>query len=271
MARNLTKLLGAFIAGGTFVVVAPQAKALQDTQSTTTVGFSTSASGQGATASSSPLSLSFAGFNPASIPAGRTNVKLTGYQFEIVSADYSGTVNLTTAFPDVSGNTYNFTLNGQTFFQGLQQLGNGPMYVNTSTIAANLTPSSLSSTAGPCTPPFGCANFVTATISGNLANVTSTFQSVPASGTGSDLTQVAPYPNPVVSSSYYTTWTLAVTPSTGGSTTLTPSVINGLVKVNYQYTYDPDSASVPGPLPLLGAGAAFGWSRSLRKRISVTV
>ena len=30
---------------------------------------------------------------------------------------------------------------------------------------------------------------------------------------------------------------------------------------------DPTS-SVPGPLPLLGAGAAFGWSRRLRKRIA---
>jgi MYXO-CTERM domain-containing protein len=29
----------------------------------------------------------------------------------------------------------------------------------------------------------------------------------------------------------------------------------------------PTPASVPGPLPLLGAGAAFGWSRRLRKRI----
>jgi hypothetical protein len=28
------------------------------------------------------------------------------------------------------------------------------------------------------------------------------------------------------------------------------------------------SASVPGPLPLVGAGAAFGWSRRLRKRIA---
>lgn len=27
-------------------------------------------------------------------------------------------------------------------------------------------------------------------------------------------------------------------------------------------------AEVPGPLPLLGAGAAFGWSRRLRRRIS---
>jgi MYXO-CTERM domain-containing protein len=28
----------------------------------------------------------------------------------------------------------------------------------------------------------------------------------------------------------------------------------------------PPPASVPGPLPLLGAGAAFGWARRLRKR-----
>ena len=30
----------------------------------------------------------------------------------------------------------------------------------------------------------------------------------------------------------------------------------------------PHSADVTGPLPLLGAAAAFGWSRRLRKRIS---
>jgi len=29
----------------------------------------------------------------------------------------------------------------------------------------------------------------------------------------------------------------------------------------------PPAASVPGPLPLFGAGAAFGWSRKLRRRI----
>jgi hypothetical protein len=29
-------------------------------------------------------------------------------------------------------------------------------------------------------------------------------------------------------------------------------------------------SSVPGPLPLLGAGAAFGWSRQLRKRIGAS-
>jgi len=30
----------------------------------------------------------------------------------------------------------------------------------------------------------------------------------------------------------------------------------------------PATSSVPGPLPLFGAGAAFGWSRRLRKRIA---
>jgi hypothetical protein len=33
----------------------------------------------------------------------------------------------------------------------------------------------------------------------------------------------------------------------------------------------PPGATVPGPLPLLGAGAAFGWSRRLRKRIAAPV
>lgn len=30
----------------------------------------------------------------------------------------------------------------------------------------------------------------------------------------------------------------------------------------------PNAASVPGPLPLLGAGTAFGWSRHLRRRVT---
>jgi hypothetical protein len=35
-------------------------------------------------------------------------------------------------------------------------------------------------------------------------------------------------------------------------------------------TFD-DNTRVPGPLPILGAGAAFGFSRKLRKRIKATV
>jgi hypothetical protein len=32
----------------------------------------------------------------------------------------------------------------------------------------------------------------------------------------------------------------------------------------------PDSAKVPGPLPILGAGMAFGFSRRLRRRVQVS-
>jgi hypothetical protein len=38
---------------------------------------------------------------------------------------------------------------------------------------------------------------------------------------------------------------------------------------NYAYVERAPSTSVPGPLPLFGAVAAFGWSRRLRKRIAV--
>ena len=36
--------------------------------------------------------------------------------------------------------------------------------------------------------------------------------------------------------------------------------------VTYNYVASPSVAGAPGPLPLLGAGAAWGWSRQLRRR-----
>jgi len=53
------------------------------------------------------------------------------------------------------------------------------------------------------------------------------------------------------------TWTLQ--PLNGSD----PYTANDTIKV---VIGAPPSASVPGPLPLLGAGAAFGWARRLRKR-----
>jgi uncharacterized repeat protein (TIGR03803 family) len=38
----------------------------------------------------------------------------------------------------------------------------------------------------------------------------------------------------------------------------------------YEFNLGNDPApAVPGPLPLLGAGAAFGWSRQLRRRVKL--
>ena len=72
---------------------------------------------------------------------------------------------------------------------------------------------------------------------------------------------------PIVSTATFNGTTLAslglTTPGLIGTWTLngtseTIDVVNGA----------PSAAAVPGPLPLFGAGAAFGWSRRLRKRIA---
>ena len=53
-------------------------------------------------------------------------------------------------------------------------------------------------------------------------------------------------------------------PTLSGSAVAKPFIM-GFVAVQYQYN---DPSPVPGPLPLFGAAAAFGWSRRLRKRVS---
>lgn len=52
----------------------------------------------------------------------------------------------------------------------------------------------------------------------------------------------------------------------GGGTTTTQALLSQLVVRAVPPSPSPGS-SVPGPLPLLGAGAAFGWSRRLRCRL----
>jgi hypothetical protein len=48
---------------------------------------------------------------------------------------------------------------------------------------------------------------------------------------------------------------------------VTQGSINSFQNSFTQITRDPQEESVPGPLPLLGAGAAFGFSRRLRTRV----
>lgn len=53
----------------------------------------------------------------------------------------------------------------------------------------------------------------------------------------------------------------------GSSSVGTKDFLYGL-QTRFNYTYDLGPAqSVPGPLPLFGAAAAFGYSRKLRNRI----
>ena len=71
---------------------------------------------------------------------------------------------------------------------------------------------------------------------------------------------------PIVSSATFTSTTLA---GLGFTTTglIGTWTLNGTSET-IQVFLGPPAAAVPGPLPLLGAGAAFGWSRRLRKRIA---
>jgi hypothetical protein len=43
---------------------------------------------------------------------------------------------------------------------------------------------------------------------------------------------------------------------------------NNLTISNFSFSAPTPPAGVPGPLPLFGAGAAYGWSRRLRRRLS---
>lgn len=71
--------------------------------------------------------------------------------------------------------------------------------------------------------------------------------------------------------SYFTgTPTIAVTETlyTKTQTPLSPSLAFDPAKLNFAGDIILEYEYVPGPLPLLGAGAAFGWTRRLRRRIS---
>jgi hypothetical protein len=62
----------------------------------------------------------------------------------------------------------------------------------------------------------------------------------------------------------------ALTPGTYDFNVIAPGVA-GAVETDRITVRDDDIASVPGPLPLLGVGAGFAWSRRLRNRIRKSV
>jgi len=76
--------------------------------------------------------------------------------------------------------------------------------------------------------------------------------------------------------SYATTYASFTSPAGGavvfdGTTGLfDPTTLSGQFYIQYEYT-SPPSATTPGPLPLLGAGAAFAYSRQIRRRIKSSV
>ncbi|MCP9902322.1 hypothetical protein KBZ12_17265 [Cyanobium sp. Cruz CV13-4-11] len=72
--------------------------------------------------------------------------------------------------------------------------------------------------------------------------------------------------SPIVSSATFNSQTLATLNFTTTGLIGTWSLTG--TSETIQVIIGAPAAAVPGPLPLLGAGAAFGWSRRLRKRIA---
>ena len=73
---------------------------------------------------------------------------------------------------------------------------------------------------------------------------------------------------PIVSSATFNTPTLAGLGFTSGLSGLIGTWTLDNTRESIRVILGAPAAAVPGPLPLFGAAAAFGWSRRLRKRIA---
>ncbi len=146
-----------------------------------------------------------------------------------------------------------------------------------STSSCNLHGVIISSIGIICTGPF-TANLSTYPITGPTSFNGSVNREADSStgiatilGGNDDIALPAAYVSgtPIVSSSTFNGQTLASLgfTTTGLIGTWTLGGTSDTIQV-FLGPPSPSGAAVPGPLPLLGAGAAFSWSRRLRKRIA---
>jgi uncharacterized repeat protein (TIGR03803 family) len=114
---------------------------------------------------------------------------------------------------------------------------------------------------GTALTPASDGTFYGTTYFGGANNIGSIYQFDPGSGSITLKASFTGYPN---GGDYpFVTMTPAGDGTFYGATTFGGAYDSGSI-----YQFDPNaSSSVPGPLPLMGAGAAFGWSRRLRRRI----
>ena len=183
---------------------------------------------------------SFNGFDPGAVPGSHINPQLYGFRYYIKNVNLGGSVLL----GSFSGP---FPLN----------------YNVTPSIALRLD--SIVPTSGPPVQFTVSADPISGTFTGPGATTYNISKTVPFAAS-TDIALPPPVstftkPNNVTTDYYQTAWSLS--PSiTGLLSDLSQASISGEFGLEYVYTY------VPGPLPILGSAAAFGWSRRLRRRIS---
>jgi len=186
---------------------------------------------------------SFNGFDPAAIPPSHLNPQLYGFRYYIKNVSLGGSVVLgsfTGPFPL----NYNVTPSVALKLDSI--------------VPTSATPVQFTVSANPISGTFNSLGFASFPISKTVPFAASTDIALPPPV--STFTK----PNNVTTDYFQTAWSLS--PSiTGLVSDLSLSSISGEFGLEYVYTY------VPGPLPILGSAAAFGWSRRLRRRISKAV
>ena len=224
-----------------------------------------------------PTSLSFQNFNSIA-PGSGSGLTLTGVSYKIAGAS-NGTGSATADGNPVVTNT-NRTGNSQAFISYAPQfnlLANGGN-------AQSLTGGSQNASPNPvnCNSYEECPG--PANLGGNLIPSRATrdmdlngiYRGSPTSfaslvGAARTAFSSGVITSPTASANFSGT-------GTGMSYTFDPSpdpgfvekpYLQGFIALEYQYDNPPTpGARVPGPLPLVGAAAAFGWSRRLKNRIS---
>ena len=243
LTRHALLLLAA---GAAMATVASPAHAITLTQDTIPVAFSTN--GNQTSAAPNTTAINFQPFTAS------TSDTLTGVTLKFVpSPVFTGNASLVNFATGPSTITYAGTAAPSFTFSGIGGSSTGT--------ASAFTLSQTSVT----NPVLTVATIVVATIGGNYGGTVSALSAatVPLQNYFSTAPSI---------SSYYANWIITGTPTTGAAGNVTPAfftpgTLDGQVYLSYQYTAPDPINPVPGPLPILGAGAAFGFSRKLRQRI----
>jgi hypothetical protein len=220
----------------TVVACAAPAHAVLATQTVGPVSFSTS----GTAISTSTTPSSFPGFNTSL--GTLSGVKVTNAAGNAFTGTFSGNG----AIGNIFGSTTRvYTLTAFPAFS----------FSNSSSISGTPAPVTISPNSIP-------PNTLT-TLSGNYSGTTTSIT------TNTPVLKSYFSGSPAISS-YLTSYSFSSVPSGGASTVepegVTWATFSGNIWLTYEYEAAP-TIETPSPLPLLGAGAAFMFSRKLRRRI----
>lgn len=188
--------------------------------------------------------LSFSRFDPSAIPASlhRKNIQLLGYDYILRNVNVGGVVSLGNSSPaPISGPFYSqVALN-------FDRLDNN-LFVAFDPLKAQSTG----------TLPPG-PSFTNLPLTGSASGLVSPEPFIALANTAN---YVNPPATPLPSLTRYSASWSYISPPIAGSN-YPAATVGGQVAVRWHYSFE-----VPGPLPIAGAGAAFAWSRRLRRRVA---